>query len=176
MKRTHRILANATAVLALAAITSVSAAPQGAAGGCDGSGPGSGRMGMGMGQGHGMSGMHYGGFGGNATAGLAALKTKLAISPEQEAAWQAFATQATEQSSQMQAMRAQYQATASAETTAPTMMSLRIGAMTQRLEGMQAMNKSFTELYAVLTPQQRTTADQHFAQRGAGSHRHGKRG
>jgi Spy/CpxP family protein refolding chaperone len=59
------------------------------------------------------------------------------------------------------------------------MMSLRVGAMTQRLAGMQAMSTALTDLYAVLTPKQRTTADRLMGHRvlgGQGMHRHGMRG
>ncbi len=179
MKRVHKIIAGSTGALVLAVATAVAAAPYGpgpGAGGCDGAGP---HMGMGMGPGGfgpGGQGMSGGGFGAGSVASLEALKSKLAITADQEAAWQAFAKQAAEQSSQMQAMRAQHRATVDAETTAPAMMSLRIGAMTQRLAAMQAMNTALTDLYAVLTPQQRATADQYFAPGRQGWYRHGRQG
>lgn len=179
MKRIQTIIATSTGVLALTLASALSAAPYGAGAGCDGSGPGpgAGRMGMHQGgMGPGMGPGMGGGFGVDAAAGLATMKTKLAITAEQETAWQAFAMQSAEQSKQMQAMHAQHRAAVASDTSAPAMMSLRIGAMTQRLAAMQAMNKALTDLYAVLTPQQRTIADLLFDQRGMGGQRHGMRG
>jgi hypothetical protein len=177
MKRVQTIIAATTGVLALTLATAISAAPYGAGAGCDGTGPGPGALRMGMhqgGMGHGMGGM---GAGNVATANLDQLKAQLAITAEQETAWQAFAKQASEQSKQMQAIHVEHrQAT---DLTAPAMMSLRVGAMTQRLAGLQAMSTALTDLYSVLTPQQRTTADRLMGHRGAGGqgiHRHGMRG
>jgi len=181
MKRFQKLIVAVAGAAALTLVTAVSAGPYGPAGYCDGTGagPGFGRMGMqqggwGPGMGPGMGGM---GFGYGAAANLDQLKIQLAITAEQESAWQAFAKQASEQSKQMQAMHAEHwQAT---DLTAPAMMSLRIGAMTQRLAGMQAMNMALTDLYAVLTPQQRATADRlmgHGGPGGQGMHRHGMRG
>ena len=178
MKRVHKIIAASTGALALALVTAVSAAPYGAGFGCDGTGPGpgAGRMGMpygGMGPGMG-GGM---GFGMAGAGNLEQLKTQLAITAEQESAWQAFAKQAGEQVKQMQAMHVEHQQ--ATDLSAPAMMSLRIGAMTQRLAGMQAMNTALTDLYAVLTPAQRATADRLMGPhgpRGQGGHRHGMRG
>jgi len=181
MKRVQTIIAATTGVLALTLATSLYAAPYGAGAGCDGTGPGAWRMGMhqgGMGPGMGGMGGMGGMAGGNvATANLDQLKVQLAITAEQETAWQAFAKQASEQSKHMQAMHVEHrQAT---DLSAPAMMSLRVGAMTQRLAGMQAMSTALTDLYAVLTPQQRITADRLMGHRGPGGqgmHRHGMRG
>ncbi len=184
MKRVHKIIAASTGALALALVTAVSAAPYGAGFGCNGTGPGPGtaRMGMphgGPGMGPGMGGGMGGGmgFGLAGTANLDQLKTQLAITAEQEGVWQAFVKQAGEQVKQMQAMHLEHhQAT---DLSAPAMMSLRIGAMTQRLAGMQAMNTALTDLYAVLSPAQRATADRLMGPRGPqgqGGHRHGMRG
>jgi hypothetical protein len=110
------------------------------------------------------------GFGMMSETSLARLKTELGITAPQEAAWQAFAGKAAEQSAQMQALHQQHWA-AGAPTTAPDQMSLRIGHMTQRLAGMQAMNTALTDLYAVLTPEQRKLADEtlgHMGGRGQG--------
>ena len=105
-------------------------------------------------------------------ASLAQLKTDLAITAAQEAAWQAFAGKAAEQAAQMQTLREQHRA-AGAPTTAPEQMSLRIGHMTQRLAGMQAMNTALTDLYAVLTPEQRKLADQSMGRMGGRGQGHG---
>jgi len=172
MKRIHKIIAATTGALALAAVTAVTAAPNSGFAGCDGTGPGAGaggRMGMmhgGMGPGMGQGGMRGGGgLGMMSEASLAQLKTDLAITAAQEAAWQAFAGKAAEQAAQMQTLREQHRA-AGVPTTAPEQMSLRIGHMTQRLASMQAMNTALTDLYAVLTPEQRKLADQSMARMG----------
>jgi hypothetical protein len=178
MKRFQQMIVAAAAAAALTLVTAVSAGPYGSAGYCDGTGPGpgAGRMGMQHG-GPGMGGPGMGGMGYASAAGLEQLKAQLVITAEQESAWQAFAKQASEQAKQMQAMHVEHrQAT---DLTAPAMMSLRIGAMTQRLTAMQAMNVALTDLYAVLTPQQRASADRlmgHGGPGGQGMHRHGMRG
>jgi len=177
MKRIHKIIAGTTGVVALAVVTAVTAAPNSGFGGCDGSGPGAGggrHVGMmyggwgpGMGPGAGPGSMRGGGgFGMMSEASLAKLKTDLAINAQQEAAWQAFAAKATEQSAQMQANRQQHWQSADAATTAPAQMSLRIGHMTQQLAALQATNAALTDLYAVLTPEQRAQADQYFNHMG----------
>ncbi|MDH4052118.1 MAG: Spy/CpxP family protein refolding chaperone [Rubrivivax sp.] len=169
MRRIHKIIAGTVGTLALVAMTAVVAAPGGPYGGCDGSGPGAGPMGMmgygGMGPG-GRAGMGPGGYGMHgfgpgmmSEEGLAQLKTQLAITPQQEPAWQAFATTAAEQAALMQATREQHWAAAQAGATAPERMAQHAGAMTQHLAGMQAMSAAFTELYAVLTPEQRKQVD-----------------
>jgi len=48
------------------------------------------------------------------------------------------------------------------DTPAPDRMAQRLGVMTQHLAGMQAVNTTFKDLYAVLTPQQRSVADEQF--------------
>jgi hypothetical protein len=167
MKRVQQIIVGTTAAMALAA--AATAAPYWAGAGCDGSGPGygAGRMGMMHGMGPGPGGGMGGAFWRGSEQGLAQLKAQLAINAEQEGAWQSFAGKAAEQASQMQALHAQRWQATPADASAPAQMSLHIGLMTQRLASMQALNTALTELYAVLTPEQRTTADAYFGQRGS---------
>ncbi|MFZ2650548.1 MAG: Spy/CpxP family protein refolding chaperone [Burkholderiaceae bacterium] len=181
MKRIHKILAGTAGALTLAAVTAVAAAPYGAFGACDEMGPGAAgaaRMGMmqgGMGPGA-YGAMRGGGPGLMSAQRLDQLKTELALTSEQEAAWQAFSAKATEQASLMQATHEQHWKAAGADTTAPARMTMHTGSMTQHLAGMQAMGSALSDLYAVLTPQQRSTVDQYFGprgQRGFGRGMHG---
>jgi hypothetical protein len=48
--------------------------------------------------------------------------------------------------------------------------------MTQHLAGMQAINGAMTDLYAVLTPEQRSTADRLFSHTGPGGYGPGMMG
>jgi len=189
MKRIHKILAGAAGTLAL--VTTVAIA-QGGPG--YGMGPGMMHGGMGMGPGmmHGGPGMGMcsgkmqggmgpgmmqgGGPGAMSAQHLTGMKTRLAITAEQEPAWQAFAAKAAEQATLMQAMHAQHQQAADANEAAPDRMARHIGFMTQRLAGMQAMNAAMKDLYGVLTPEQRTVADQSFGHMGPRGARHGMHG
>jgi len=184
MKRVHKIIAGAAGALTLAAATAFAAAPDGTFGPCGGPGAvGYGPMSMmygGMGPGgHGSMGpggrgaMWGGGFGFKSEQHLANLKTELKITAQQEPAWKAFAVKVAEQASQMQAMHAQRGQAPGADATAPANMASHIGWMTQRLAGMQAMNSALTDLYAVLTPEQRSVADQSFGPMGPHGHDRG---
>ena len=187
MKRIHKILAGAAGTLAL--VTTVAIAQGGPGYGMGagmmhggmGMGPGMMHGGMGMGPGmmHGGMGpgmMQGGGPGAMSAQHLTEMKTRLAITPEQETAWQAFAAKAAEQATLMQALHAQQQQAADANEAAPDRMARHIGSMTQRLAGMQAMNAAMKDLYAVLTPEQRTIADQSFGHMGSRGPRSGMRG
>jgi hypothetical protein len=48
--------------------------------------------------------------------------------------------------------------------------------MTRHLAGMQAMSSALTDLYAALTPEQRSLADQHFGHMGQRAYGRGMRG
>jgi hypothetical protein len=128
-------------------------------------------MGMGMGPGHGRAA------GADPAAMVDArlndMKAQLNIAAGQEAAWQTFATQAKAQAASMQAMRAQMQRDAG---TAPERMAQRAAAMQQRGEAMATMSSAFNALYAELTPEQRTIADESFGMRGHRGMRFGPRG
>ena len=163
MTRTHTLIAGLVAGMALAVAAATYAQPYGGMG--RGFGPG-----MGMGPGHGpMAGVDPAAM---ADSHLSDLKAQLKINASQEAAWQAFATQAKAQAASMQAMRAQMQQDTG---TAPERMAQRTTAMQQRAAGMATMTTAFNALYAVLTPEQKTVADQSFGMMGHRGMRFGPR-
>jgi protein CpxP len=158
MKRIHAVVAGVVAGVSLAVAALTYAQPFG------GMGPGSGH-GMGMGPGHGpMAGVDP-----TATidARLSDLKAQLKITSAQEAAWQTFTAAAKQQATGMQAMHTQMQ---QGTGTAPERMAQRTAAMQQREAGMATMTNALKDLYAVLTPEQRSIVDQHFGMMGS----HGK--
>jgi Spy/CpxP family protein refolding chaperone len=156
MKRNHTLIAGVVAGVALSVAAATYAQPFGGMG--HGYGPG-----MGMGPGHGaMAGVNHAAM---ADARLSDLKAQLKITTGQEAAWQAFATQAQAQAASMQAMHAQMQP---GTGTAPERMAQRTAAMQQRAAGMAAMTNAFSALYAVLTPEQKAIADQNVGMMGPG--------
>jgi len=163
MKKTHAVVAGVIAGVSLVVAAVAYAQPFG------GMGPGFGPR-MGMGPGHGpragvdpatMIDSHLGD-----------LKALLKITTTQEAAWQAFATAAKQQAAGMQAMRAQMLAPAG---TAPERMAQRTTAMQQRAAAMGTMTTAFNALYAVLTPEQKTIADENFGRMGPRAMRFGPR-
>ena len=100
MTRTHTLIAGLVAGVALAVAAATYAQPYGGMG--QGFGPG-----MGMGHGHGpMAGVDPAAM---ADSHLSDLKAQLKINASQEAAWQAFATQAKAQAASMQAVHVQMQ-------------------------------------------------------------------
>jgi hypothetical protein len=129
----------------------------------NGYGPGYGYgMGMGMhgpggyGPGMGMHGpMGFGGPGAMGTARLDSLKSELKLTGKQTKAWDAF--EAAVQS-QTQAMLATHNAM---QSTGPN-PDAHIAFMEQRLAGMKAVQKARTELYNVLTPEQKAIADRYW--------------
>ena len=130
-------------------------------------GYGPGMMGGGPRGGYG-PGFAQGGPAANVDARLAFLKNELAITADQESAWQAFAKQTKQQAESMQALRGQ--ATAAAKT-APERLEQRAEFAKQRAANMEARSAALKDLYAALTPEQKAVADQHFggwrmAQRG----------
>ncbi len=154
MTRTHTLITGLVAGVALAVAAATYAQPYGGMG--QGFGPG-----MGMGPGHGpMAGVDPAAM---ADSHLSDLKAQLKINTSQEAAWQAFATQAKAQAASMQAMRAQMQQDTG---TAPERMAQRTTAMQQRAAGMATMTNAFGALYAVLTPEQKVIADQNVGMMG----------
>ena len=160
MKKIYAVAAGLVAGVALAVAAVTHAQPFG------GMGPG---FAHGMGPGHGRMG--------NvdpaamADTRLADLKAQLKITAEQDTAWQTFANAVKEQASGMQALRAQMQA---GSATAPERMAQRASVMQQRTEAMTTMTKAFDALYGVLTPEQKTIADQHFGTMGPHGGRFGQ--
>ncbi len=154
MKRTNAIVAGIVAGVALAVATVTYAQPSGGMGPCSGHG-------MGMGAGHGpMAGVDP------ATmidSHLDNLKAQLKITAAQEAAWQMFTTAAKQQATGMRAMHTQMQ---QGTGTAPERLAERATEMQQRAAGMTKVADALKELYAALTPEQRTIVDQHFSMMG----------
>lgn len=201
MKNTRKILVGAIAAAALAASSAlVYADPAGPGAGwrdCPyggpgaGYGPGAGRGGpgmMGSGPGAGRGGMGYGPGAGRGGAGmwsnpaaavagrLAALKVELKITPDQDSAWQAFATKATQQADTMIARRAQMFAQAGASTqTAPERLAQRTELAKQGVTSMEAMTAAVNDLYGTLTPEQKAIADQQLARGPMGGFGGGRR-
>ncbi len=91
---------------------------------------------------------------------LAALKVELKITPDQELAWQAFTTNARQQAATMIARRSQmFSQTSAATPTAPERMAQRIEIAKQRVASLEGMSAAVKDLYAALTPEQKTLAD-----------------
>ncbi len=118
---------------------------------------------------------------------LERMKTRLQITPQQDAAWAAFASKATAQAAQMRSTVAT-PASKDAATAlpAPERMARQTEVLSQHLAGMQAVNAAFKDLYAQITPEQKAAADrgmgrQHWGAGGDGDkggegrrgHRHG---
>lgn len=167
MKITTRFATVSLAVLTLGLAGAVAAHP----GMGQGMGPG---MGMGQGMGQGM----HGGMAGpqtpaEFTARLSDLKSALKITDAQEGAWQAFSAASQQQFEQRQALRAQMQA--QMQNATPADRAAQYEAMkTARDTHFAARNKALTDLYAVLTPEQKAVADQQL--RGPFGHRMAQRG
>jgi len=184
MKRVHKIIAGTAGTLALVA-AAFAAVPEpgfGPCGGPGGAGPGYGPMGMMNGGGPGARGGMWGGgmrgagFGFMSAQNLDAVKSQLAITAQQEPAWSAFAGKAAEQASLMQSTREQRWQGAGPGTTPQARMEQNIGVMGQHLASMQVMKGAMTDLYAVLTPEQRSTADRLFSHTGPGGYGPGMMG
>lgn len=129
-----------------------------------GQGPGARRGATGYGPGAGRGQMGPGMWSNPAAAiesHLAALKVELKITPDQDSAWQAFTTKARQQSETMLARRAQMFAQASgAPVSAPERLAQRTEFAKQGVASMESMSTAVKDLYAALTPEQKTTADQ----------------
>ncbi len=181
MKRSQKVIVGITAVLSAAAIGTAFAQSDGmgayrmsgsAAGMESGSMMGGGMMGGSMmdegnmrqrGMAEGM--MHGGDSAAMVDRHLADTKAALNITAAQEPAWQAFATQAKQQAETMQTMRGKLR-DADADATAPDRMQARTQLLQQRLTGMEAMTKALKHLYTVLSPEQRTIANQRLSMMG----------
>jgi len=178
MKRATKIvIALGTAVSLGLAAAAVSAHPSGYGPGWGGGhmggygmGPGMmGGYGPGYGMGPGMMGGYGPGygmgpqarFGGNVDDNLAALKTELGITAKQDAAWQAFSKNAKQQNENRQAWYAKMQQARSAGS-APELLAQRTEILKQREAEAEANATALKNLYAVLTPEQKTIADQRF--------------
>lgn len=101
------------------------------------------------------------------------LKSELKITAAQEPAWQAFIAKAKQQAQAMQTMRTKVQ---EASGSAPDRMAQRTEFMKTQAGNMETMSTSLKELYAVLTPEQKATADKRFGMMGGRHMAHGPRG
>ena len=170
MKRSTRFFAVTAVAAALLGAVGLSLAHPGGGGwgpgyGGMGYGPGAGMMGYGPGAGMG------GGMGGWMSASeastvvasrLAAVKADLKITSAQEAAWAAFEKQTQQQAESMQALRQQMQEKMHAATpaTPDEFTALRDAMFKLRQANADAHAAVVKDLFAVLTPEQRATADQ----------------
>ena len=90
---------------------------------------------------------------------LADLRSRLAITPAQESAWEGFANAVRQQTRQMQTLTGNLRQPGA---TAPERLTQVAEIMQQRAAGMSAVAQAMTRLYAVLTPEQRATVDEEF--------------
>ncbi len=169
MKIAYKLLTGVAAILCVGTATMVSAHPEGGMG----MGPGPEHcMGEGMAPGGGPMAHRHGPAGKGAKPGtadpsawmearFAKLKTELKLSDKQEPAWQAYETKAKQQAKTMLAART---AMHSATGSAPELMAQRNEMMKQHLGNMETMTAALKDFYAVLTPEQKTTADKFFAE------------
>jgi LTXXQ motif family protein len=165
--RTSRKMTIAAMVLGVAGLAAAAASAHpyghgpgpGIHGGMMGWGPGGG-AGFGPGAGMGPRGYGPGGFANPSAAAetrLNALKSELKITSGQEAAWQAFAGAAKEQAESMQGWRTAIQGS----TPSPVeRMELRTKVMKERLAQAEKSNAAFKNLYAELSPEQKTLANE----------------
>ena len=148
-----------------------------------GYGMGPGMMG-GYGQGYGMGwgGGHMGGYGPGYGMGpqgmynayprtaeerLTGLKSELGITADQDTAWQAFVKNAKQQNENRQAWFAKMHEARSAGSL-PELLAQQTEFMKQRQAEMEANAAALKDLYATLTPEQKTIADQRFGGFGPG--------
>jgi hypothetical protein len=174
MKPTRKLLMVALAAGFAAAAAAANAQPFGANGsGCPGAygagpgmmgwggGPGMGPRGGGPGAGPGWMGPRGGGPAfnpaSNAEARLAYLKSELRITADQETAWNTYSAAVKQQAADMQTFRnAMFTA-----QTAQDRITLHAEHAKQRAAAFENLDKGLHELYAVLTPEQKSQADLH---------------
>lgn len=100
------------------------------------------------------------------------IRNDLKITDAQQAAWQTFATRTKQQATEMQAMREKMrqgcpaQGASAAVTPAPERLEKAIDFMKQRVGHLEAELAAVKDLYAALTPEQRTIADKALGHRG----------
>ena len=177
MKRATKIvIALGTALSLGLAAAAVGARPFGY-----GAGWGGGHMG-GYGQGYGMGPGMMGGYGpgygmgpqgmynaypGTAEERLTGLKSELGITADQDTAWQAFVKNAKQQNENRQTWFAKMHE-ARAAGSLPELLAQQTEFMKQRQAEMEANAAALKDLYATLTPEQKTIADQRFGGFGPG--------
>lgn len=100
------------------------------------------------------------------------IRNDLKITDAQQAAWQTFATRTKQQATEMQALREKMrqgcpaQGASAAPTPAPERLEKAIDFMKQRVGHLEAELAAVKDLYAALTPEQRTIADKVLGHRG----------
>jgi len=87
---------------------------------------------------------------------LARLKSKLAITPEQEPQWSAFSDTVLQQVKQM---KAAHQGRKNIARTVPERVDRRLAWMKERTAAYEAVGEAAKALYADLTPEQQQIAD-----------------
>jgi periplasmic protein CpxP/Spy len=112
-----------------------------------------------------------GGPGFSVDARLAALKAELKITGNQESAWNGYTKQVKQQFESTQVLLAK---TPPATQSAPDRMAQRAEFAKQRAGNLDATSTAVKNLYAALTAEQKTLADQYLA--GGGRGRFGGRG
>lgn len=94
---------------------------------------------------------------------LAYMKTEIGITPEQTAAWDAFAavvkTSAAAHNDMMRAMAEQFADGNTPELALPDRLSWQIAQMETQLEQMRSLKAAADALYAVLSEEQKAEAD-----------------
>ena len=98
------------------------------------------------------------------------LKSELKITQAQEPAWTAYASEVSKQAAERQALRQGMQANRPA--TLPERLDQRSQAMKKGQELFERRAAAAKSLYAALSPEQRTLADQRLARGPGGEHRH----
>ena len=88
---------------------------------------------------------------------LAKLKSKLAITPEQEPQWSAFTSTVLQQ---MQQFKAAHQGRKGSAQTAPERIDRRVAWMKQRAAAFETVGEAAKTLYAALSPEQQQIADE----------------
>jgi prophage DNA circulation protein len=114
--------------------------------------------------GRGMGPQAYGNPAAAADWRLSGLKSELKITAAQESAWKTFADQTKQQADAMQKWMSDAQGNAKA--TASERLEQRSQIMKKQQEQMEKGTAAFKDLYAVLSPEQKVLADQHFGMMG----------
>jgi periplasmic protein CpxP/Spy len=88
---------------------------------------------------------------------LARLKSKLKITPEQEAQWSAFSDTVLQQ---MEQFKASHQGSEASAQTAPERIDRQVARMKQRVAAFEKVGEAAKTLYAGLSPEQQQIADE----------------
>ena len=97
----------------------------------------------------------------NAERHLSVFKSELKITPDQEQSWMTYAEKTKRNVKEIRDRM--NEAMHDKPQTAPERFDRHIELMKERLASFERMDDALKQLYAVLTPEQRAIADQHFA-------------